>query len=206
MWDLLRPRIRRVSTTRAGSYFLIFFLFTPEPSGKPSTNHNLSLFQVYAETNKLLWLGWRPRALKGPALFQCSADTIWRFLTLLSWEPCIVRLFWAPLTVVAVSKLDESTKVLSVFSTKRKITDFWRPSQLTCQIFPVTFQLRENIYMCNSQRRYRQIWSVQQVLLIAWMKMIFCVKLKDHFPSPIPGPFFSCCFICLLLFKKYLFF
>ena len=137
----------------------VFFFFTTELSGKPSINYMLSLFQVYTETSKLLWLGLCPCALKGPALVSglCWHQEI---LNTFQLGTCIVKLFWAPLTVGAVSKLDEGTKVLSFFSTKRKITDFWRPSQLTYQIFPGTFQLRENIYMCNSQGRYRQIWSV----------------------------------------------
>ena len=178
MWDLLRPRIKCVSTALAGSYLFIFFFLPLSHQGSPQ----LIIFCLYFKfmQRPTSCSGWADvlvpwRALR---LFRCSADTIWRFLTLLSWEPCTVKLFWAPLTVVAVSKLDEITKVLSFFSTKRKITDFWRPSQMTCQIFPGTFQLRENIYMCNSQRRYRQIWSVQQVLLIAWRKMILCVKLR----------------------------
>ena len=164
---------------RTGRQLFFLFFFTTEPSGKPSTNHILSLFQVYAETKKLLWLGWRPRALKGPALVSVLC---WHHLEILNTFElgtlyCQIVL-GSPYCGGRISKLDESTKVLSFFSTKRKIIDFWRPSQLTCQIFPGTFQLRENIYMCNSQRRYRQIWSVQQVLLIAWRKMIFCVKLR----------------------------
>ena len=91
--------------------------------------------------------------------FQGSADTR-RFLTLFSWEPVLSSCSGLPLLWGQFQNWMKVPKYCHFFSTKRKITDFWRASQLTYQIFPGTFQLRENIYMCNSQGRYRQIWSV----------------------------------------------